>query len=117
MGLLEISHRFIITPVCDLFALPPSSSRNRQKIDLCRFDSVLRYLDAPDPTGERFGIKADGRWTDIGDEEMEKAIRDGHVTNSFSLIDKLSWSIFVHQCESMQGLLGNLNNGIFIAIV
>ena len=73
MGLLEISHRFIITPVCDLFALPPSSSRNRQKIDLCRFDSVLRYLDAPDPTGERFGIKADGRWTDTVDKEMEKA--------------------------------------------
>ena len=82
MGLLEIFHRFI----CDLFALPPSSSRNRQKIDLCRFDSVLRYLDAPDPTGERFGIKADGRWTDIGDKEMEKAIRDGHDTNSYSLL-------------------------------
>ena len=97
MGLLEISHRFIITPVCDLFALPPSSSRNRQKIDLCRFDSVLRYLDAPDPTGERFGIKADGRWTDIGDKEMERAIGDGHVTNSFSLIDKLCWSTFVRQ--------------------
>ena len=50
-----------------------------------RFDSVLRHLDAPDPTGELFGIKANRfeKWTYFKDKEMERAVWDGWTNEYF----------------------------------